>query len=196
MGFKLKSGNTTTFKMMGSSPMHSHEPGHIPTEQELAEQAARGAVVENDYDQGTTTNPEAIAVASDAETDTSDEKLYGKYPEAKVKELLAGGLENLTDAQIAKLSKTGQLKSTGQSHLSKARSVELNDSLEAHKRSTGEAEKTTVEEKKPSKKITEHYFTPDGKAHSRTAHPDPKTGKLPAYEHQGVTTNPLIGTNK
>lgn len=124
--------------MMGSSPMHSHEPGHIPTEQELAEQAARGAVVENDHEQSLTTNPEAVEVASDAKTDTSDEKLYGKYPEAKVKELLAGGLENLTDAQIAKLSRTGQLNSAGQSNISKARSAELNSTLEARKRASEE----------------------------------------------------------
>ena len=195
MGFKLKSGNTTTFKMMGSSPMQVHEPGHIPTEQELAEQAARGAVVENDYDQGTTTNPEAIAVASDAETDTSDEQLHGKYKESQVKEMLANGLDGLTEAEIAKLSRTGQTNNVGRTSISKARSVELNDTLEARKRATEEKKTPTVEEKKPSEKITEHYFTPDGKAHSRTGYAG-EDGKLPAYEHQGVTTNPLIGTNK
>ena len=188
MGFKLKSGNTTTFKMMGSSPMHSHEPGHVPTEQELAEQAARDAKAENDHEQSLTTNPEALAVAEDAKTKTPG--LYGKYSEAKVRELLAGGLENLTDAQIAKLSRTGQLRNTGQSHMSRERRVELNSTLEARQRASEETKTPTVEDKKPSEKITEWYFTPDGKAHSKTGHPDPKTGKLPAYEHQGVATPP------
>tara|TARA_R110002049_G_scaffold6681_2_gene41514 strand:+ start:1078 stop:1662 length:585 start_codon:yes stop_codon:yes gene_type:complete len=194
MGFKLKSGNTTTFKMMGSSPMHSHEPGHIPTEQELREKAAREARAESEYEQGTTTNPEAMEVAEDAKTKTPE--VHGKYKESQVKEMLAEGLDGLSEDQIAKLSRTGQLNSAGQSNISKSRLAELNSTLEARKRASEETKTPTVEDKKPSEKITEYYFTPDGKARSKTGHPDPKTGKLPAYEHQGVTTNPLIGTNK
>lgn len=188
MGFKLRSGNTTTFKMMGSSPMHSHEPGHVPTEKELREKAARDARAENEYEQGTTTNPEATEVAEDAKTKTPE--LHGTYKESVVKEMLAKGLDGLTEAEIAKLSRTGQRTNTGGGHISKARSVELNSTLEARKRASEEAPTAEVEEKKPSEKITEWYFTPDGQAHSKTGHPDPKTGKLPAYEHQGVTTNP------
>ena len=133
MGFKLKSGNTTTFKMMGSSPMQMDEgKKHVPTEQEIAEQSAREAKAENTYEQGATTNPESVEVAEDAKTKTPE--LHGKYKESRVKELLAGGLDGLTDAQIAKLSRTGQLNNTGQSSISKARNVELNDTLEARKR--------------------------------------------------------------
>ena len=195
MAFKMRSGNTTSFKKMGSSPMRDHEPGHaIPTEQELAEQEARNAVVESDYEQSLTTNPDAVAVAKDAQTKTPE--LHGKYNESQVKEMLAKKLEGLTEAEIAKLSRTGQLSSTGQSHISKARLAELNSTLEARKRATEEKPANKVEEKKASEKITEWYFTPDGKARSKTGYADPKTGKLPAYEHQGVATNPLIGTNK
>ena len=136
MGFKLKSSNTTTFKMMGSSPMHSNEPGHIPTEQELREKASRDARAENEYEQGTTTNPEAMEVAEDAKTKTPE--LHGKYKESQVKEMLANGLDGLTEAEIAKLSRTGQLNSAGQSNISKARSVELNSTLEARKRASEE----------------------------------------------------------
>ena len=32
MGFKLKSGNTSAFKMMGSSPAKMHKPGHEGSE--------------------------------------------------------------------------------------------------------------------------------------------------------------------
>ena len=86
MAFKLKSSNTPSFKMMGSSPMRDHEPGHIPTEQELREKAAREARVESEYEQGTTTNPEAMEVAEDAKTKTPE--VHGKYKESQVKEML------------------------------------------------------------------------------------------------------------
>jgi len=137
MAFKLKSSNTPSFKMMGSSPMRDHEPGHIPTEQELREKAAREARVESEYEQGTTTNPEAMEVAEDAKTKTPE--VHGKYKESQVKEMLAEGLDGLSEDQIAKLSRTGQLNSAGQSNISKARSAELNSTLEARKRASEEA---------------------------------------------------------
>jgi hypothetical protein len=70
--------------------------------------------------------------------------------------------------------------------------AEIQANLEEYYRELNSPKKDAneVEEKKTSEKITEWFFTPDGKAHSKTGHPDPKTGKLPAYEHQGVTTNP------
>ena len=77
-----------------------------------------------------------MEVAEDAKTKTPE--LHGKYKESQVKEMLANGLDGLTEAEIAKLSRTGQLNSAGQSNISKARSVELNSTLEARKRASEE----------------------------------------------------------
>ena len=154
MAFKLRSGNTTVFKMMGSSPMRDHKPGHIPTEQELAEQEARKAVVENDYEQSLTTNPDAVAVAKDAQTKTPE--LHGTYKESQVKEMLAKGLDGLTEAEIAKLSRTGKLTASGQGRISKARSAELNSTLEARKRASEEVPTGGI------KAFEEEYFKEKG----------------------------------
>ena len=187
MAFKLRSGNKTpSFKMMGSSPMQLHDgTEHVPTEQQLREQAARDARKDTDYSQSTVTSDEsaeASIVRENAKSKTP--KLHGKYKEGQVKEMLAGGLENLTDAERAKLSRSGQLSNTGQSNMSRATREELNSTLEANTRET-KTNKTTVPVKKtPRKKVTEYYTNAAGNTASKTGYAG-EDGKLPAYEGQG-----------
>lgn len=212
MAFKLKSSNTTTFKMMGSSfkDTGDHEHPHGKKTQEgvtrtdeetaqlIAEKKERDKVKE--MEQSINHQGGARATVADAASNYSNEvnELPGVYSNAEAKTLMEQGMENLTDAQRKKLAYSSGTSAGGQMRIGNRKlGLSINQVLEdyeAGRRREKPANK--VEEKKASEKVTEWYFTPDGKARSKTGYPDPKTGKLPAYEHQGVTTNPLIGTNK
>ena len=204
MAFKLRSGNTSSFKKMGSSPLldtNPHtgkDPDHgrgdhtIPetperigmTAEELKEAKKEQSLLV-DPDKATTLGEQG----SDYDTSTaveqpgSGDKRYGKYSIAFLGEVIDGkyDLSTWTPAQWEKLS-----GSMGQNRSFDGRIANL---LNNRSNMGDEGEEVKKEETKvEKKKITEYYTKSNGVVASRTGYAN-ADGVLPAYEGQENLTH-------